>query len=150
MNNHGRNGFVWKQFHQFYLSNGDATLKRSKRFYPKIAISHTCWREILDVRSMWSLRYLQDKAYQMKMPVGNPGRSEIYLETDTSWWRHQMETFSALLALCDGNPPVFIGFPSGSQRPVTLSIGVFFHPRMSRLQWAYREPHWKSMGSHKY
>ena len=23
-----------------------------------------------------------------------------------SWWRHQMETFSALLALCEGNPPV--------------------------------------------
>ena len=24
----------------------------------------------------------------------------------TSWWRHQMETFSALLALCAGNSPV--------------------------------------------
>ena len=23
-----------------------------------------------------------------------------------SWWRHQMEIFSALLALCEGNPPV--------------------------------------------
>ena len=23
-----------------------------------------------------------------------------------SWWRHQMETFSALLVLCEGNPPV--------------------------------------------
>ena len=22
------------------------------------------------------------------------------------WWRHQMETFSALLSLCEGNPPV--------------------------------------------
>ena len=22
-----------------------------------------------------------------------------------TWWRHQMETFSALLALCEGNPP---------------------------------------------
>ena len=28
-----------------------------------------------------------------------------------SWWRHQMETFSALLALCDGNPSVTGGFP---------------------------------------
>ena len=25
---------------------------------------------------------------------------------NTTWWRHQMETFSALLALCEGNPPV--------------------------------------------
>ena len=28
-----------------------------------------------------------------------------------TWWRHQMETFSALLALCEGNPPVTGGFP---------------------------------------
>ena len=26
--------------------------------------------------------------------------------TVTTWWRHQMETFSALLALCAGNSPV--------------------------------------------
>ena len=30
----------------------------------------------------------------------------------SSWWRHQMETFFALLALCGGNPPVTHGFPS--------------------------------------
>ena len=28
------------------------------------------------------------------------------LKTVTSWWRHQMETFSALLAICEGNSPV--------------------------------------------
>ena len=28
-----------------------------------------------------------------------------------SWRCHQMETFSALLALCEGNPPVTCGFP---------------------------------------
>ena len=27
-----------------------------------------------------------------------------------AWWRHQMETFSALLDLCEGNPPVTGGF----------------------------------------
>ena len=31
---------------------------------------------------------------------------------DTSWWRHQMETFSALLALWAGNSPVTGEFPS--------------------------------------
>ena len=35
-----------------------------------------------------------------------------------------METFSALLALCEGNPPVTGGFPS--QRPVTWSFDVLF------------------------
>ena len=34
-----------------------------------------------------------------------------------------METFSALLDLCEGNPPVTGGFPS--QRPVTQSFDVF-------------------------
>ena len=29
-----------------------------------------------------------------------------------SWWHHQMETFSMLLALCEGNPLVTGGFPS--------------------------------------
>ena len=29
-----------------------------------------------------------------------------YVEGHPSWWRHQMETFSALLALCSGNSPV--------------------------------------------
>ena len=36
------------------------------------------------------------------------------------WWRHQMETFSALLAICAGNSPVPSEFPT--QRPVTLSL----------------------------
>ena len=34
-----------------------------------------------------------------------------------SWWRHQMETFSALLAVCEWDPPITVGFPS--QKPVT-------------------------------
>ena len=37
-----------------------------------------------------------------------------------SRWRHRTETFSALLAFCDGNPPVTGRFPS--QRPVTQSF----------------------------
>ena len=39
-------------------------------------------------------------------------------------WRHQMETFSAVLAKCEGNSP-FTG-ESPSQRPVTRSFDVFF------------------------
>ena len=36
------------------------------------------------------------------------------------WWRHQMDTFSALLALCAGNSPVTGEFPA--QRPVTRDL----------------------------
>ena len=41
-----------------------------------------------------------------------------------TWWRHQMETFSALLAICAGNSPISGEFPT--QRPVTRSFDVFF------------------------
>ena len=33
----------------------------------------------------------------------------------TSWWRHQMEPFSALLALCAGNSPVPVNSPHKGQ-----------------------------------
>ena len=56
-----------------------------------------------------------------------------------SWWRHQMETFSALLAFCAGNSPVPSGFPT--QRPVTRSFDVFFDLRvnksLSKQSWGW-------------
>ena len=59
-----------------------------------------------------------------------------------TWWRHQMETFSALLALCAGNSPV-TGF---TQRPVARSFDVFFdlclNKRLSKqsLGWWFETP----------
>ena len=41
-----------------------------------------------------------------------------------TWWRHQMETFSALLAICAVNSPVSGEFPA--QRTVTRSFDNFF------------------------
>ena len=53
----------------------------------------------------------------------------------SSWWRHQMETFSALPALCEGNSPVT------AQRPVTRSLDVFFdlrpNKRLSKQSWGW-------------
>ena len=45
-----------------------------------------------------------------------------------AWWRHQLETFSVLLALCAGNSPVTGEFPV--QRPVTRSFDVSFDLRL--------------------
>ena len=39
--------------------------------------------------------------------------ANVYVEIP--WWRHQMETFSELLAICAGNSPVTGEFPA--QRP---------------------------------
>ena len=54
----------------------------------------------------------------------------------STWWRHQMEIFSALLAVCAGNSPVTDEFPA--QRPVTRSFDVFFDLRTNQQfskQW---------------
>ena len=77
----------------------------------------------------------------------------------TSWWRHQMETFSALLAICAGNSPVPGEFPT--QRPVTRSFDVYFDLRpnkwlskqswgwwfetLSCSLWRHRNVHWPSL-----
>ena len=56
-----------------------------------------------------------------------------------TWWRHQMETFSALLAICAGNSPVPGEFPT--QRPVTRSFDVYFDlrsdKRLSKQSWGW-------------
>ena len=55
------------------------------------------------------------------------------------WWRHQMEKFSALLAICAGNSPVTGEFPT--QRPVTRSFDVYFdlrpNERLSKQSWGW-------------
>ena len=52
-----------------------------------------------------------------------------------TWWRHQMETFSALLAICAGNTPV------PAQRPVTRSFHAFFglhlNKPLSKQSWGW-------------
>ena len=57
----------------------------------------------------------------------------------TTWWRHQMETFSALLTICAGNSPVPCEFPA--QRPETRSFGIFFdlrlYKRLSKQSWGW-------------
>ena len=62
-----------------------------------------------------------------------------------SWWRHQMETCSALLALCGE----FTGpgeFPA--QRPVTRTFDIFFdlrvNKRLSKQSWGwwFETPSW--------
>ena len=56
--------------------------------------------------------------------LGNIVKSVDRPTSDIPWWRHQMEIFSALLALCAGQSPVPGDFPA--QRPVTRSFDVFF------------------------
>ena len=62
-----------------------------------------------------------------------------YRHKQSPRWRHQMKTFSVLLALCAGNSPVTGEFPS--QKLVTRSFDVFFHlclnKRLSKQSWGW-------------
>ena len=59
--------------------------------------------------------------------------------SQNTWWHHQLETFSALLAICAGNSPVPGEFPA--QRLVTRSFDVFFelrlNKRLSKQSWGW-------------
>ena len=62
------------------------------------------------------------------------------LQNPMAWWRHLMDTYSALLALCVGNSLATGEFPA--QRPVTRSFEFFFdlrlNKRLSKQPWDWR------------
>ena len=56
-----------------------------------------------------------------KSPPGQSPSGQYSRQCPTmTWWRHQMETFYALLVICVGNSPVPDEFPT--QRPVTRTL----------------------------
>ena len=63
----------------------------------------------------------------------------LWVNVGWSWWLHQMETFSVLLAICVGNSPVTGEFPA--QKTVTQSFDVFFdlrlNKRLSKQWWGW-------------
>ena len=63
--------------------------------------------------------------------------AEVIVCIGVTSWRHQMEAFSALLAICARNSPVPGEFPT--QRPVTQSFDVFLdlrlNKRLSKQSW---------------
>ena len=93
--------------------------------------------EIWKTRITW--RNVSEVMYDKETVFSQPGNSDLfegcvylcyrlypyYVGTQyIPWWRHQMKTFSALLALCEGNPPVTGGFPYKSQRRGALIFSL--------------------------
>ena len=79
------------------------------------------------------------------MPQGhhaNPHSAWLPLSEKTinTWWCHQLETFSALPALCEGNTAVTSGFPP--EGPVTQSFDVFFDLRLYKRLGKQQSRHW--------
>ena len=73
------------------------------------------------------------RPFLRRWPMESPRNGHV------TWWRHQMETFSALLAICAENSPVPGEFTA--QRPVTRSFDVFFdlrlNKRLSKQLWGW-------------
>ena len=59
-------------------------------------------------RRMWEFMRYTDYTSDQKA-------AGVLITKNSTWWRHQMETFSALLALCVGNSPVPVNSPHKDQ-----------------------------------
>ena len=94
----------------------------NRHIFQMFSIVRACIKSII----LWIMKFHSD-CY-----IVSPGWSH-------SWWRHQMETFSPLLALCAGNSPVSVEFPA--QRPVPRSFDVFcdlrLDKRLSKQTWGW-------------
>ena len=94
------------------------------------------------IETLWCLCYVTIMLHFAAMSAGVLDPPCI----TSPWWRHQMELFSALLAICAGNSPFYGEFPA--QRPVTRSFDVFFdmHPnkQLSKQTWGwwFETPSW--------
>ena len=76
--------------------------------------------------NLWQLRkddQSNHRHFLLHIPRVMQGKAIKHFQAYT-WWRHEMETFSASLALCEGNTHITGGF--APQRPGTWSFFVFF------------------------
>ena len=100
-------------------------------FFDKMYLFHT---ELICGFHKPLINYKRDKLLWLWNQLCN-----VHADDYVPWWRHQMETFSALLVLCAGNSPVTGEFPA--QRPVTRSFDVFFdlrqNKRLSKQCWGW-------------
>ena len=74
------------------------------------------------LRHKMSERRLKDIAlhWVTEGVVGKVSSDTRLVSCNITWWRHQMETFSALLVFCAGNSPVTGEFPA--QRPEAWNL----------------------------
>ena len=137
-------------------SSQGLTLNRRKLTRKTYDLAGTLWWSVVNQSPSTSLCLYQPPAIPclgMVVYLCLYGANDITIEADhrfrawaVPWWRHQIETFSALLALCAGNSPVPGEFPT--QRPVTRRFDIFFdlrlNKRLSKQPWGWwiETPSW--------
>ena len=87
--------------------------------------------QFLGTQSNWVNVVVKSRSYTLQRGQGGTNHASPWYMINGTWWRHQMETFSALLAIYAGNSPVPGEFPA--QRPVTRNFDVFFDLRLNKL-----------------
>ena len=82
----------------------------------------------------------------MHKSFGNGPRIDV----DT-WWRHQMETFSASLALCAGSSPVTRWIPPTKASDFDVFLNLRLYKRLSKQSRGYWfETPWRSLWRYCY
>ena len=99
--------------------------------------SHVATTELLEMGKRMTHNIVKSTKYHLWSM--NPYRRVLLVDWHRTWWRHRMETFSALLVLCTGNSPVTGEFPA--KRPVTRCFVVSFdlrlNKRLSKQSWGW-------------
>ena len=119
------------------LGKGQCALNRYYHYKTTTAHMDSCIKSF-NIRSLGqSLNYkkyvtLLTLRQLYSIPPYHRVSCSIYIN---SWWRHQVETFSALLAFCAVSGEFF------SQRPVTRRFDIFFdlwlNKRLSKQSWGW-------------
>ena len=118
-------------------------LKRHRAHYDVSVMESKRYRWLLDCLKglvMWTFGVFWgvSPVHSKRMSVASK-RSNCTIALSYPWWRHSIETFSTLLAICVGNSPVTGEFHA--QRPVTRRFDVFFdlrlNNRLSKQSWGW-------------
>ena len=129
------NGFCGTHLRSFSQEVLEITI-RKMILKNTIAKLRTHFSRASDINTILRNKCLKDISVTIDFSVSATNTQRIRLYP---WWRHQMGTFSALLAICAGNSPVPGEFPL--QRPVTRGFDVFFdlclNKGLSKQSWGW-------------
>ena len=101
-------------------THDDVKWKHFRRYWPFVFLNHVVILTFVVLNLFWEKKECVWVSYYfliLKCPI-------------YPWWRHQMKTFSALLAICAGNSPVPGEFPA--QRPVVRIFDDFLDLRLNK------------------
>ena len=123
------NDVIWRRKFGLSLDYSLACRLFGANIWPEFMLNH---REQISVKydskykNFYSTNALENADCKMLVRLSRLPRAWGDRRRLMPWWRHQMETFYVLLALCAGNSPVTVEFPAKASDLVTRSFDVFF------------------------